>query len=300
MEIDETMNAQHFKQKRTELVEKKHITQEKKRTIVFAYDFDGTLARGNIQENSFIPKIGMSPEDFWQAARELGQRHRMDGILAYMWYTLMQAKEHDIPVTQSELYGCGRKAQLFAGVNQWFARINNFANQYDYRIEHIIISCGQHEMIAGCPIAHYFEHIFASSFAYDESGHAVWPALVVNHTNKVQFLFRINKYALDVSDDTDLNAILPPECRPIPFSRMIYIGDGSTDVPAMKMLNYQGGHSIAVYDPKDKDAKKNAIELYKSHRASYIAPADYRKGARLEAICHALIQYLALQTDEYE
>lgn len=284
-------------QNQAELTEKQRIVHEKKRTIVFVYDFDGTLARGNIQENAFIPKIGMKPEDFWRGARELGRKHRMDSVLAYMWYTLQKAREYNITISESELQAYGRQAQLFNGVNSWFNRINEYAAQYKYKLEHIIISCGQREMIAGCSIAHHFEHIFASSFAYDEAGQAVWPALAVNHTNKVQFLFRINKYALDVSDDRDLNAILPEEHRPIPFSRMIYIGDGSTDVPAMKTLNYQGGHSIAVYDPKDNQAKKNAIELYKSHRASYIAAAKYTSRDRLEAVCQALIQYISLHED---
>lgn len=29
------------------------------------YDFDGTLARGNMQEVTFIPSIGMGIGDFW-------------------------------------------------------------------------------------------------------------------------------------------------------------------------------------------------------------------------------------------
>ena len=31
------------------------------------YDFDGTLARGNMQEVSFIPSIGMTPKQFWDS-----------------------------------------------------------------------------------------------------------------------------------------------------------------------------------------------------------------------------------------
>jgi hypothetical protein len=33
-------------------------------TVAIAYDFDGTLAKGNIQENSFIPELDMSKEAF--------------------------------------------------------------------------------------------------------------------------------------------------------------------------------------------------------------------------------------------
>jgi hypothetical protein len=34
--------------------------------MAIAYDFDGTLAPGNIQENSFIPAIGMAKGTFWR------------------------------------------------------------------------------------------------------------------------------------------------------------------------------------------------------------------------------------------
>ncbi len=35
------------------------------------YDFDGTLARGNMQEVSFIPSVGMGIGDFWGEAEQL-------------------------------------------------------------------------------------------------------------------------------------------------------------------------------------------------------------------------------------
>jgi hypothetical protein len=51
--------------------------------------------------------------------------------------------------------------------------------------------------------------------------------------------------------------------------------DGATDVPAMKMLNYQGGTSIGVYPPNTIGAKTKAKKLLKNDRANYIAKADY-------------------------
>ena len=55
-------------------------------------------------------------------------------------------------------------------------------------------------MIEGISIAKYFEKIYASSFYYNDKGVAVWPAQVVNYTNKTQFLFRIEKGVLDVKE----------------------------------------------------------------------------------------------------
>ncbi len=275
--------------------EKRKLTEEKCRTIVIIYDFDGTLARGNIQEDVFFKKIGVDSESFWREAHELAKTHDMDAILAYMWLTIQKAQQSKVLLTREVFSQSGQKARLFAGLDDWFKRINNYAKKHDYLVEHAIVSCGPREMILGVPIAKYFSHIFASSFAFDDQGHATWPALAINHTNKVQFLFRINKGSFELWDDTELNAFFPEEYRPIPFSRMIYIGDGETDVAAMRMLNYQGGHSVVVYDPDKSSARMQAETLLKHKRAGYIAPADYTKGQSLERICKTLIDYIALK-----
>ena len=34
-------------------------------TIALIYDFDGTLAPGNMQEYDFIPAVGKSNKEFW-------------------------------------------------------------------------------------------------------------------------------------------------------------------------------------------------------------------------------------------
>jgi len=76
---------------------------------------------------------------------------------------------------------------------------------------------------------------------------------------------------------------------------MIYLGDGETDVPAMKMIKYQGGTAIAVYDPKkrkrkDKPSPKQICEnLIEQNRADFISAADYSEGSKLEQILKALI-----------
>ena len=63
------------------------MSYEKNNAIMaIAYDFDGTLARGNIQENSFIPiTLGIKKEDFWKQVKELSEENNMDEILSYMY-----------------------------------------------------------------------------------------------------------------------------------------------------------------------------------------------------------------------
>ena len=75
------------------------------------------------------------------------------------------------------------------------------------------------------------DRIYASECYYDESGVPVWPKLAVNFTAKTQFVYRINKGVLDVSDDKTLNDSMPDDSKRVPFHNMVYVGDGLSDVP---------------------------------------------------------------------
>ena len=207
--------------------------------IAIAYDFDGTLAPGNMQEHSFIPKLGINKEAFWKEANEKAMQQDMDEVLAYMQLMLQKADEKNIPITKKAFLDYGEKIVFYKGVDTFFDRINKFATEKNVKIEHHIISSGIRDIIKGTSIAHYFKNIFASGFVFNANDVAVWPALAINYTNKTQYLFRINKGINNSYDNSKINKFVEFDKRPIPFSRMIYLGDGETDVPAMKMIKYQ-------------------------------------------------------------
>lgn len=154
-------------------------------------------------------------------------------------------------------------------------------------VEHYIISSGLQEIILGSRIGSRFKAVFAASFCYDKDGRAEWPASAVNYTAKTQYLFRINKGILDVTNDRDLNDYTPEYKRRVPFSNMIYIGDGLTDVPCMKMTKQKGGYSIAVHAPGDTDV---ADGLLTQGRADFAMVADYSAGSELESVVTELIR----------
>ena len=181
----------------------------------------------------------------------------------------------------------GAKITLFSGVEEWFDRINNYGYEHGVIVEHYIISSGLKEMIEGTIIANKFEKIYASSFYYDEYGVAVWPAQVVNYTNKTQFLFRIEKGVLDIND-LGVNDYFEPENIRVPFRNMVYIGDSDTDIPCMKLVNSHGGHSIGVYN----NLTNNRVKVYKmmrDKRIKYFVPADYNEGSELDKLVKAII-----------
>jgi 2-hydroxy-3-keto-5-methylthiopentenyl-1-phosphate phosphatase len=271
--------------------------------IAIAYDFDGTLAPGNMQEHSFIPKLGINKSAFWSEVKEKAEKHDMNEILAYMHLMLKKANEKQIQITQKAFEDYGKGIIFFKGVEEYFGKMNAYAKTKGLEIEHYIISSGLRDILKGTKIHKNFEAVYASAYEFDINGVAVWPALAVDYTNKTQFLFRINKGIKNSWDNSKINKYVKEEERSMPFSRMIYIGDGETDIPAMKMINYQNGISIAVYNPnirakKGKPSPKQICqELLVHKRATYIAPADYSEGGELYNLLTSIIDKIALELE---
>lgn len=258
--------------------------------MAICYDFDGTLSPGNMQEYGFVKKLGLTPQEFWTAANGLAAQKKADNILAYMKVTIDQSRERNLSVTRQDFMEYGKSIKFYKGVTEWFERINDYAKNKGIKLEHYIISSGLKEMLEGTPIADKFTEIFASTFMYDDNGAAVWPAIVLNYTSKTQYMFRINKGCLDVTDTEGVNRHVDKTCRPMPFENMIYIGDGSTDIPCMAMLNKAGGHTLAVYN---SDTKEKAAELNRDGRAHMVAPADYSPDKAIDRFVKAVIDKIA-------
>lgn len=249
------------------------------------YDFDKTLSPKDMQEYAFIPGLGLTSEEFWRRTNEFGKAHRMDAILAYM-YTMISEARGKMLISRDEFVKLGRSVELFDGVKTWFKRVNDYGKSIGVTVEHYIISSGLKEIIEGTPIAGEFKEIFASEFCYDDHNVPIWPAMAVNYTSKTQFLFRINKNVMDITEHKKLNSYTPDSLRRVPFGSMIYVGDGLTDVPCMKQTRVGGGHSIAVYGDSGSAL---ASELIKQGRVNYTAPADYSEGSRMEKLVFAIL-----------
>jgi phosphoserine phosphatase len=258
-----------------------------------AYDFDGTLAPGNMQEYDFIPAVGMATDAFWKEVAIEAKRHDADKILMYMKQMLDKAQAAHIPVRKEDFVNFGRSVRLFSGVTGWFERINAYAKEKNILLEHYIISSGIKEMIEGTPIAKEFKAVYASSFVYDHNGVAVWPALAINYTTKTQFIFRINKGVLSVHDDSKVNEYLPLEERPVPFENMLFIGDGDTDIPCFRLVKEQGGHSIAVYPAKKRGAKEKAVKLIADGRVNFASAADYSENHTLDKAVKSVLDKIS-------
>lgn len=263
------------------------------------YDFDGTLARGNLQERSFIPDIaGMKHPDFWLEVKRLAKAEDADEILVYMHLMLDRARAAGHPVTRKQLQETGSAPDFFDGLDHWFDRVDAFADDLGLQLDHYVVSSGIYEMIEGCPLFPRFRNVFASRFLYDKNGEAKWPSVAINYTTKTQFLFRINKGIDNVWDTESINRWMHDDARALPFERMIFIGDGDTDIPSMRMVTQQGGCAIAVLDPyqwTEPRSLDKISRLISEDRVSYVAPADYQPKSQLDVIVKGALGRIALR-----
>ena len=263
--------------------------------MAICYDFDGTLSPCNMQDYDFMKHIKKTPKQFWTESNKFAKENQADQITAYMYHMLKTAKDNNTSFTKKALNKYGKNIELFNGVETWFERINRYAESKNIRLNHYIISSGLKEMIDGTKIKKYFKKIYASSFIYDNNNAAIWPAMAINYTSKTQFLFRINKGHEDITDDSKINKFVPLEKRPLPFSNMIYIGDGDTDIPCMKLVKREGGHSIAVYNSKKrgKKGKEKTKDLIQDGRVNMVLPADYSENSKIDLYVKSIIDNIS-------
>lgn len=262
----------------------------KKPIVAIMYDFDSTLAKSDMQNFGFIPALGMTPEQFWRKTSDFCEKTGMERTLGYLYVMKKSCEEKGIQMTQEWLKEQGKAIEFWPGVREWFTRTNDYGKELGLRIEHYLVSSGNKEIVEGCSIAKEFKIIYGCEFYFDShSGEAAWPKLAINFTQKTQYFYRISKGVWDTTDDVGVNEKRPD--RRIPYSNMVYIGDGMTDIPAMIVAKNSGGKSIAVYPSGNEDKVQG---LFQDGRVNYVCPADYRQGKELDKVMRLILQGIAI------
>lgn len=265
--------------------------------IAVVYDYDQTLSPNYMQDEVLFPVFGIDPTNFWKRCNALVQDQGYDNELAYM-KVLLDCLAMDRP-TEEELFKLGAKLNFYPGLPEMFEELSKDLLTSEHRalgiqLEHYIVSSGLKVLIEGSRLKAHVRAIFGCEFDTDESGRITFPKRVISHTQKTQYLFRINKGLLDMSQD--VNDHMPPEQRPIPFPNMIYVGDGPTDVPCFTVMRRNGGQAIAVYNPDDptrNSFKKCYLLSTRADRVRHIAPSDYRRGSHLRLLLEEMIREVA-------
>ena len=255
----------------------------KQNIIALVYDFDGTLSPQPMQEYTVLPELGINANDFWLECKKEAKKYNADGMLTYMRLLIEKIELKHSHLDRKGLRNLAKDIRYFPGVETWFDRINNHVREKSggkIKVRHYIISAGLKEILEGIKIRQHFEKMYASEYYFDHHDAARFPTVVINDTSKTQYIFRINKGVEDINQS--INEYMPESDRPIPFSNMIYIGDGLTDVPCMTVTKNNGGYALAVHKPNSPESASTCRELAKANRIDYFAPANYKKGKRLE------------------
>ena len=261
--------------------------------VAIMYDFDKTLSTTDMQNYSFIPNLGMTPDQFWGETGQFTESQGVERILSYMFMMIKKAKEKGIKITREYLRECGKNVQFYPGVSTWFKRINEYGEKKGVIVEHYLVSSGTIEIVEGCSIYPEFTKAYGCEYYY-ENDEPVWPKLAINYTQKTQFFFRIAKGAVDVTND---NAVNEKNLKlRVPYRNIIYMGDGMTDIACMTLVKKNGGTSIAVYPEKDWEKVK---QIYNDGRVSYYCKANYSSGSQMEQMIKLIIDRAAV-TDEIE
>lgn len=266
-------------------------------TIAIVYDYDQTLSPSYMQDEVVFPAFGIDGKSFWRRCSEFVRDEGYDSELAYM-KVLLDTLGMDRP-TNDELRRLGGQLNFYKGLPEMFDDFRDGLLSEDQRaqgitVEHYIISSGMKVLIEGSRLAKYVRAIFGCEFAEDKQGRITFPKRVISHTQKTQFLFRINKGLLDLSQD--VNDHMDADIRPIPFPNMIYLGDGPTDVPCFTVMRKNNGQAIAVYNPDDPERVgfKKCYQLSThADRVRHIAPADFRRGSHLRMLLEEMVDEIA-------
>ncbi|MFC1614825.1 haloacid dehalogenase-like hydrolase [Gemmatimonadota bacterium] len=261
-------------------------------TIAIVFDFDDTLAPDTTW--GFLRHYGLDPKEFWQEKVDPLVAQGWDPIPAYLYAMIEESKarpERD-RITREKLAAYGKGLSLHRGVTAIFDKLTAQATATcpEARLEFYVVSSGILEILSHTRISRRFSRIWSCDFLYHpQTGEILFPRNIISFTDKTRYLFMVSKGFAGHEYDSrpfEVNRRVPGENIRVPFSRMIYVGDGFTDIPCFALIRKQKGIAIGVYDPKRREKWSQAWGFIEDERVNNLLPADFSKGSALE---HSLL-----------
>ncbi len=270
--------------------------------IAFIWDFDRTLIPGN-QQDALFAAYGVSGKDFWREVDGLVDYYRSKGIgiardTAYLNHILTYVDAGIFQgLNRTRLHALGADIEVLPGIPEFFeatrthlANIPAFARE-GITVEHYVVSTGIRSMIEGSPIAGHIDGIWANDYLEapappgfldrldirDTDSPITRLGYTLDNTGKTKAVFEVNK-GVNKNPLVDVNSRMSEEQRRVPFTHMIYIADGPSDVPVFSILNQHGGKTLGVYNTEPANNFPQVKRLQEQGRIQGMAKADYREG----------------------
>jgi hypothetical protein len=272
-------------------------------TIAVIWDFDKTLIKGYMQEPIF-KRFGVDGAEFWKEVDALPAKYAEQGIRVnndtiYLNHMITCAEQGIFPGLNNELLSkLGTELEFYDGIPDIFIRLKEVVandernKKFGIHVEHYIISTGLTAMIRGSKIADQVEGVWGCEFIENPVRSAAETRLadpddrekiirqigyIIDNTSKTRAVFEINKGS-NIFGYVDVNSKMNDDDRRVPFTNMIYIADGPSDVPVFSILKRYGGRTLAVYPKGNEKAFAQVDRLRKDGRIDHFSTAEYSEG----------------------
>ncbi len=254
--------------------------------IAIAFDFDRTL----IPDDSFhvlLKDCQINVDNFINNRVAPLVADGWDRYLAKAYCLVKESQQRtDHKITKSKLIELGKKLKLHDGVTTMFDLLQQHVKDLDPEIEleFYLISGGFADIPRSTSIAKYFKRIWGCEFQYNNQGEVEFIKRQMTHTEKTRYLYYLSK-GIDKENEKDLiynYRDLPEDKIHVPLSQVIYVGDGSSDIPCFTVINQYGGIALGVYaQNRTADEWKYLENISSSQRLSGLVPANYQEDSKL-------------------
>jgi hypothetical protein len=266
--------------------------------IAIVFDFDETLTGDSTTR--LLAAHGIDTDLLWNTEVPKLVEEGYDPTLAWLNLFLDKVGEGKPlgPLSNKDLreFGAGLDTEFSPGIPQLFDDLRRIVAEYrDIQIEFYVVSGGLEEVIRGSKVVDdNMTDVWGCVLADDEeSGVLSKIKRCVTFTEKTRYLFEINKGLF--SKDTRrkpylVNKFVAAEDRRVPFSNMIYVGDGLTDIPCFSLLRTTGGLAFGVFDPTEsRSARRAFLEFLEPGRVTSMHAPRYGEHDDLGALLRTAV-----------
>ncbi|MEK6478995.1 hypothetical protein WJR50_15720 [Catalinimonas sp. 4WD22] len=255
------------------------VTLPLKEKIAVVFDFDETLAPPT--HLSMLEKTGIDGEEREDFVKHL-LNEGWEKILAraYSWIKYSQASSPTI--TREMFQSVGEELALYDGVDTLFDRLRSFCPHESIDLEFYLLTAGFVEVPQATSIAHEFKEIWGGAYAFNEDDELIFIKHIITHEEKREYIQQLAKGTGTDGPNVpaDTHQHVDEEDMYIPFTQIIYVGDGSSDRPAFSLLHEKGGFAIGL--AKDNSAAwKENDKLKKNQKVDNLLQVDYTEGSEL-------------------